>query len=78
MAKALGFDTEIVTHKLDGKIATFSNNYEELSIDITNYNFNYEYKYNKAPKSETSLLLDTYIPPNKEIIDKAVELLKRR
>jgi len=76
MAKALGFNTETVTHKLDGKIATFSNNYEELSIDITNFNFNYEYKYSKAPKSETSLFLDTYIPSNNEIISKAVELLK--
>ena len=76
MAKAFGFDTEIVKHSLDGKIASFSNNYEELTIDITNFNFNYEYKYNKAPKSETSLLLDTHIPSNNEIISKAVDLLK--
>ena len=37
IAKNLGFDIEIIKHRLEGKIAIFSDNEKRLEIDITNY-----------------------------------------
>jgi len=72
MAKAVGFDTENVKHKLEGKVALFLDDKQKMTIDITNFNFTYEYNY----KNDPSVFSNLTIPDRQEIERKAVELLK--
>ncbi len=71
-AKTLGFDTELVKHKLEGKEATFNDGSQSLRIDITNFNFTYEYSFEDDPQ----IFENTVIPQKKESEDKAVNFLK--
>lgn len=72
MAKTLGFDTEVVKHKLEGKEASFQDDRQSLKVDITNLNFTYEYKFENDPQ----IFQNTILPQKKESEDKAVEFLK--
>lgn len=72
MAKTLGFDTEVIKHKLVDKIYLFSDDIQSLKVDITNFNFNYEYKLS----SGSSLFENTIIPPKNQIEEKATEFFR--
>lgn len=72
IAKTLGFNTEAVKHKLEGKEATFADDKRKLQIDITNFNFTYEYSFDSEPE----IFQNTTIPTKKEIEDKATNFLK--
>jgi hypothetical protein len=72
MAKTLGFDTEKVKHKINGKEAVFDDGRAKLTIDITNFNFSYEYKYERNPLIFSS----TVIPSKKEVENRAVDFVK--
>src|SRR3989338_10339490 len=71
MAKSFGFDTEIIKHKLIDKEATFKEDVQSLTIDVTNFNFRYEYEFSKNPE----LFKENIIPNIKEIEDKASNFL---
>lgn len=47
MAKTLGFDTEVIKHKLINNEAIFQDGKQKLSIDINTYNFRYDYDFRK-------------------------------
>jgi len=72
MAKTLGFNTEMVKHKLEGQEAIFSTNRQKLTIDITNFNFSYEYKF----ENDKQVFANTIIPSKTEIENKAIDFLK--
>ncbi len=72
MAKTFGYDTEVVKHKLDGKIATFEDNGTKLSIDIGNFNFKY---VNNVIETD-SLMTGSITLSKTNIINKAVDFLK--
>ncbi len=72
MAKAVGFDTENVKHKLEGSEALFLDAKQKMTVNITNFNFSYEYNY----KSDQAIFSNLIIPERPEIEGKAVELLK--
>src|SRR3989338_1987210 len=72
IAKTLGFDTEIVKHKLEGKEATFQDATQSLKIDITNLNFTYEYRFENDPQ----VFQNTVYPQKKDSEDKAAEFLR--
>ncbi|OGK21101.1 hypothetical protein A2866_02780 [Candidatus Roizmanbacteria bacterium RIFCSPHIGHO2_01_FULL_39_8] len=72
MAKTLGFDTEVVKHKLEGKEAVFKDENQTLTIDITNFNFTYEYSFENHPD-----IFEGAQAPDKTIsISNAIEFLK--
>lgn len=73
IAKTLGFDTEAVKHKLEGKEAIFKDEKQSLQIDITNFNFTYEYSFENDPQ----IFQNTIIPQKKESQDKAVDFLRK-
>jgi hypothetical protein len=50
MAKMLGFDTEVVKHKLINNEAVFQDLTQRLAIDINTYNFRYDYDFRKDAK----------------------------
>ncbi len=72
IAKNLGFDTEIVTHHLNGKEAIFEDGTQSLTIDITNFNYNYEYRY----ATNEAFFQNTIIPEESDIEEKAIDFLK--
>jgi len=47
MAKTLGFDTEVIKHKLVNNEAIFQDTTQRLAIDINTYNFRYDYDFRK-------------------------------
>lgn len=47
MAKMLGFDTEVVKHKLINNEAVFQDEKQRLAVDINTYNFRYDYDFRK-------------------------------
>jgi len=61
MAKMLGFDTEIVKHKLINNEAVFQDEKQRLAIDINTYNFRYDYDFRKDPE-----LIETASTPDSE------------
>lgn len=71
-AKTLGFDTEVVKHKLEGKEAVFNDETQSLRVDITNFNFTYEYNFENEPQ----IFENTVWPQKRESEDKAVNFLK--
>lgn len=72
MAKNLGFNTTAVKHKLVGKEASFADNKQQLTIDVTNYNFSYQYQM----ATNESFLMNTVVPERSEIENKAIDFLK--
>lgn len=73
IAKSFGFDTEIVKHKLDGKIATFADADKTLTIDISNFNF----KFDRKVDNELFLSPQLTIPTKTVIENKAIDFLKK-
>lgn len=61
MAKMLGFDTEIVKHKLINNEAVFQDGTQRLAVDINTYNFRYDYDFRKDPG-----LVETAMTPDIE------------
>lgn len=72
MAKALGFDTEAVKHKLEGKQAIFKDENQLLTIDITNFNFTYEYQFKNKP----DIFEKVQVPEGKVSETNAIDFLK--
>jgi len=50
IAKMLGFDTEVVKHKLVENEAIFEDGVQRLAVDINTYNFRYDYDFRKDTK----------------------------
>lgn len=73
MAKSFGFNTEIVRHQLDGKIATFTDSEKTLVIDISNFNFKFDRKIDNSLFLSPNLT----IPTKKIIENKAIDFLKK-
>ena len=73
MAKGFGFDTEIVKHQLTGKIATFSDQEKNLTIDISNFNFKFDRKVDNSLFTSP----DISIPMKTVIENKAIDFLKK-
>lgn len=61
MAKMLGFDTEVVKHKLINNEAIFQDGKRRLAIDINTYNFRYDYDFRHDYE-----LVDNAIKPDQE------------
>lgn len=72
MAKTLGFDTEIVKHKLVNNEAVFDDGTRHLAIDINTYNFRYDYDF----KKDTELIDTLKTPDQDEAENSAVNFLK--
>jgi hypothetical protein len=72
MAKNFSFDTTTVKHKLVEKEASFTDDKQQLTIDVTNYNFSYQYKLS----TNESFLVNTVVPDRTEIENKAIDFLK--
>lgn len=73
IAKSFGFDTEIVKHQLEGKIATFKDADKTLTIDISNFNFKFDRKVNNELFTSSTLT----IPVRTVIENKAIDFLKK-
>jgi len=72
MAKMLGFDTELVKHKLVNNEAVFQDGKRRLAIDINTYNFRYDYDFRKDNE-----LVESVTPPNQESAENtAINFLK--
>lgn len=72
MAKNFGFNTEVVKHKLVDKEATFSDVFQTLKIDISNFNFSYKYNFEK----NQNLFEGATIPTRDLAQNKAIDFLK--
>lgn len=72
-AKTLGFDTELVKHKLEGREAVFQDAKQSLRIDITNFNFTYESSFENDPQ----LFQSSIQPDKKESEEKSRDFLKK-
>ncbi|OGK16931.1 hypothetical protein A2774_00340 [Candidatus Roizmanbacteria bacterium RIFCSPHIGHO2_01_FULL_39_12c] len=72
IANSLGFDTEVVSHTLEGKQAEFRDAKQSLQVDITNFNFTYEYNFEEDP----AIFQDTIWPQTKESAEAATDFLK--
>lgn len=73
MAKTFGFNTELIKHKLIDNLAVFDDGQKKLEINIANFNF----KYETQPKKESLIDSGSFIPSEKEIVNKAVDFLKK-
>jgi len=72
IAKSMGFDTTVVKHKLVGKEASFNDDKQELTIDITNFNFSYQYQFT----GDEAFFLNAFVPKRSEIENKGINFLK--
>jgi len=72
MAKTLGFDTEVIKHKLVNNEAVFDDGIRHLAIDITTYNFRYDYDF----KKDTELVDNLKTPDKSEAENSAINFLK--
>jgi len=72
MAKMLGFDTEVVKHKLINNEAVFQDAKQRLAIDINTYNFRYDYDFRKDPE----LVESASIPDTESSKNTAINFLK--
>lgn len=72
MAKTLGFDTEVVKHKLVNNEAIFQDSKQKLSIDINTYNFRYDYDFRK----DTDLVNGAETPDQEAAQNTAINFLK--
>lgn len=73
IAKSFGFDTEVVKHKLNGRIATFVDDTKTLTIDISNFNFKFDRKVDNQLFTSSPLT----IPMKTVIENKAIDFLKK-
>lgn len=72
MAKMLGFDTELVKHKLVNNEAVFQDGKRRLAIDINTYNFRYDYDFRKDYE-----LVESAMTPDQESAENtAINFLK--
>lgn len=71
MAKTLGFDTEIIKHKLDSTRAIFEDSEKKLVVDIADFNFEYGLKGNQ----KKDFLEDATIPEDNRLRDSAKNFL---
>lgn len=71
MAKMLGFDTEVVKHKLVNNDAIFEDGKRKLTVDINTYNFRFDYDFRK----DYELVADAAIPNRDELENVAVNFL---
>ncbi len=72
MAKTMGFNTEAVQHKLNGTVASFSDDRQTFSVDITTFNFIYEYDI----KDDETLFLNAVVPSQSLSEERAKEFLR--
>jgi hypothetical protein len=72
MAKMLGFDTEVVKHKLVDNEAVFQDGTQRLAINIDTYNFRYDYDFRKDP----TLVESATVPDSDNAKDTAINFLK--
>lgn len=72
MAKSLGFDTEVVKHKLVNNEAVFDDGIRHLAIDIKTYNFRYNYDF----KKDTDLIENVITPNQEDAENQAINFLR--
>lgn len=72
IAKNLGFDTVNLKYKLVGKETAFSDNKQQLTVDITNFNFSYQYQFDGKEEFFSNII----VPVRQEIENKAIDFLK--
>jgi len=72
MAKMLGFDTEVVKHKLINNEAVFQDGKQRLAVDINTYNFRYDYDFRK----DADLVDGASIPDSENAKNTAINFLK--
>ncbi len=72
MAKMLGFNTEVIKHKLINNEAVFEDGKQRLSIDINTYNFRYDYDFRK----DTELVNSATVPDQDNAQNTAINFLK--
>lgn len=73
IARSFGFDTTVVKHQLNDKIASFIDNKKTLKIDVSNFNFEFDRKIDDALLTN----LELNIPSEIEIQNKAIDFLKK-
>ncbi|PIV09160.1 hypothetical protein COS31_01145 [Candidatus Roizmanbacteria bacterium CG02_land_8_20_14_3_00_36_15] len=72
IAKNLGFDTTSAKYTLIGKEASFSDQKQQLTVDITNFNFSYQYQFT----GEEEFFLNNYLPASSAIENRSIDFLK--
>ncbi len=72
MAKMLGFDTEVVKHKLVNNEAVFQDDKQRLAVDINTYNFRYDYDFRK----DSELVATAEMPEVDSSKNTAINFLK--
>lgn len=73
MAKTLGFDTDVVKHKLQKETeAVFDDGKQKLTVDITNFNFTYKYDV----PADDPIFTDVRVPDSTEAVNTASDFLK--
>jgi len=72
MAKTLGFDTEVVKHKLVNNEAIFQDEKQKLAVDINTYNFRYDYDFRK----DTDVVNSAETPDQEAAQNTAINFLK--
>lgn len=72
IAKSLGFNTELVKHKLEDREAVFNDGRQNLRIDITNFNFTYEYGF----ENDSQLFQNATQPEKKASETRSIDFLK--
>jgi len=73
MAKNVEINTVTNRHSLSGSFATFSDDAQSLTIDISNYNFEYEQEYDK----DTHFFTNPSIPDEDTVQQDAKEFLDK-
>jgi hypothetical protein len=74
MAKAVGINTDIHPHSLNGTEAVFDDGSQKLKVDVTNYNFSYEYQLSQL-KNDPAFTGNAVVPQKKDIEEKAANFL---
>lgn len=71
IAKMLGFDTQVVKHKLVNNEAIFQDEKQRLAVDISTFNFRYDYDFRK----DSALVESAEIPDNENSKNSAINFL---
>ncbi len=72
IAKAFGFNTDLIKYRMVDMDAVFTDSKQKLSVDITNFNFSYNYDFALDPAVFNSI----QIPSTDVIQNKATDFLK--
>ncbi len=72
IAKAFGFNTDLIKYRMVDTDAVFTNSKQKLSVDITNFNFTYTYDFGLDP----TVFNNIQIPSADIIQNKATDFLK--